>query len=77
MAGPMTNFVLAGLFLLLIFTPFKVIGLFGAQINSFLGLFNMLPFLNIDGKKILNWNKSVYIFMVILGIVLISTTFLI
>ena len=71
LAGPATNFALAILFILLIFTPLAPIGVFGAYINSFLGLFNMIPFLNFDGKKILAWNKPIYISSLIIGVLLL------
>ncbi|PLW80886.1 metalloprotease [Candidatus Woesearchaeota archaeon] len=71
LAGPATNFILAILFILLIFTPLAPIGVFGAYINSFLGLFNMIPFLNFDGKKILAWNKPIYISTLVTGVVLL------
>jgi Zn-dependent protease len=63
-AGPMVNIVLAVLFLPL---PFIFqggflysIGVFGFFVNSWLALFNMLPFWVLDGKKVLAWNKVVY-----------------
>ena len=67
-AGPAVNLVLALIFLSLIFLfPVKgVIGIlyYGFVINSWLGLFNMLPFGNFDGAKIFLWNKAVYGIMV-------------
>jgi len=32
----------------------------GYFVNSLIALFNMLPFGNFDGRKILVWNKAVY-----------------
>ena len=44
-AGPATNMGLAVIFLaIFFFTPFKLLGFFGAQVNTFIGLFNLLPF---------------------------------
>jgi Zn-dependent protease len=73
LAGPLTNYVLALIFLGLsfIFLPFSKIFAIGFWINSFLGLFNLLPFLNFDGKKILYWNRYVWLAMVILGIIFV------
>ena len=62
LAGPLTNLVLALIFLFI----GGSIGLFGFKINSWLALFNMLPFLGLDGSKVLEWNKI--IFFVIIGI---------
>lgn len=70
-AGPMTNFVLAGIFLGLMFTQFKAIASFGAQVNAFLGLFNLLPFGNIDGKKVFDWDKRIYAGTAIIGVILL------
>lgn len=75
-AGPIMNFILAFLFLpLIIYFPnglINTIGMYGLMINTWLGLFNLIPFAMFDGKKILAWNKSVYVFLVIVAIALMS-----
>lgn len=73
-AGPLVNLALALIFLLLILVS-PVAGLFGIfyysfVINSWLGLFNMLPFGNFDGAKIFLWNKIVYGVMVGIAVLL-------
>ncbi|MBS3157993.1 hypothetical protein J4206_01770 [Candidatus Woesearchaeota archaeon] len=73
-AGPLVNLALAMIFLLLIFI-FPVAGLLGISyygfiINSWLGLFNMLPFGNFDGAKIFRWNKFVFGTMIGIAILL-------
>lgn len=70
-AGPITNYVLALLFFGLgfAFPTLNFIWQTGFSINLWLGLFNMIPFLNFDGKKILDWNRYVWIAMVLFGIV--------
>ncbi len=73
-AGPLTNFILAMLFL-----PFALMGLglvstvarFGLLINTWIGLFNLLPFLNFDGKKILHWSKQAYFSLVLFGVIML------
>lgn len=75
-AGPLTNYVLAGLFFgLTLLFPFTstlyVIGAMGYQINLWLGLFNMIPFGNFDGIKIYHWNIPVWVGMVAVGILLL------
>ncbi len=65
LAGPMTNIVLALVFLILILT-FRTEGIleyflgFGLTINSLLAAFNMIPMMPFDGAKVIAWNKSVY-----------------
>lgn len=64
-AGPVVNLVLAIFFIILslIFQPTGIFGLItslGIWINAFLGVFNMLPFWVLDGKKVLAWNKPIY-----------------
>ena len=63
-AGPIVNLVLASLFLALLFSPlphyFKFLSYYGFLINSWLALFNMVPFWLFDGYKIFKWNKIMY-----------------
>ena len=71
-AGPGINLILAFIFLGVLFMPptgiIKTIASYGFLINSWLALFNMLPFWNFDGKKILAWNKIAYALMVIIAV---------
>ncbi|MFT4343926.1 MAG: site-2 protease family protein [Candidatus Woesearchaeota archaeon] len=75
-AGPATNFGLAIIFLMLMmYTEGISSGLtlffsFGAMINTWIGLFNMIPFWVFDGKKIITWSKPVYFSMVGIGVLL-------
>ncbi len=73
LAGPLTNYILAMFFLsLMVFYPqFKFMFMVGFQINLWLGLFNMIPFGNFDGIKILHWNRYVWSIMVIFGMLFI------
>ncbi|MBU0459480.1 MAG: metalloprotease [Nanoarchaeota archaeon] len=70
LAGPATNFVLGLIFLGLVFLypAGSFIFLIGFQINFWLGLFNLIPFGNFDGKKILQWNNYVWLAMVAVGV---------
>jgi Zn-dependent protease len=62
-AGPLTNVGVA-----IIFLPFALffpsgsflgeMGFIGTQINIFLGLFNMLPIMPLDGAKVFAWSKA-------------------
>ncbi len=73
MAGPLANLIFALFFLTLLLIPvtglLKTLAGYGFLINTWLGLFNLLPFWNFDGKKILRWNKLVYGIMVFVGFV--------
>jgi len=71
-AGPVVNYILAGLFLIMSFIPgLLYIGMFGFTVNAWIGLFNMLPFGVFDGKKILAWSKPVFWGMVIIGVAMV------
>ena len=63
-AGPIVNLTLALIFLALILMQLpnilKSTAYYGFVINSWLALFNMIPFWLFDGYKILKWNKLVY-----------------
>lgn len=74
-AGPFVNLVLATIFALIAFvvkpneaSVLEIVIFLGIWINAFLGIFNMLPFWILDGKKVLAWNKKVY-FLVLAGLV--------
>lgn len=59
-AGPWMNIVLCLLFWGLTFTPIGAIAAYGAGINAWLALFNMLPFGPLDGTKVLAWSPLVW-----------------
>tara|TARA_Y100000310_G_scaffold341299_1_gene440024 strand:- start:4497 stop:5114 length:618 start_codon:yes stop_codon:yes gene_type:complete len=73
-AGPITNFVIAVGFLILFFTipyPFvRDIATYGYFINTWLGLFNLIPVWEFDGKKILAWSKQYYFITLAVGLFL-------
>lgn len=66
LAGPATNIILAGLFFLLLYYFSSVpilgaLGLLGFTVNSFLALFNMVPFSILDGAKVFRWNPLIWV----------------
>lgn len=75
LAGPLTNLVLALFFLFLLFSInpagiFNIFLNFGLRINSFLALFNLIPVMPFDGRKIFEWNKGVYIATMLFALIL-------
>ncbi len=70
LAGPMSNFVFAAVFAM-IFIAIPLSGLTfilpvyfvlqgGIVLNSFLGLFNMIPFQPFDGRTVIKWNRAIW-----------------
>ena len=82
-AGPATNIVLAFLFIgvkvlagavyssQLLFS----IASYGASVNAWLAVFNMLPFMGLDGTKVLAWNLKAYTGLLVLAIGVMVLTF--
>ena len=62
LAGPITNHLLAIMFLPLMIFPgvIGVVGQMGVWINLFLAAFNMIPFGPLDGKSVYDWHKGVF-----------------
>jgi Zn-dependent protease len=64
-AGPLTNLVLAIVFLipLLLVDLSGIVGViftFGFRINALLAAFNMIPVMPFDGAKVMEWDKRVF-----------------
>ena len=60
LAGPLTNTVLALIFLIIFQATSFSIAQIGFTINAYLAVFNMLPFGFFDGAKVFRWNKTVF-----------------
>jgi len=73
-AGPIVNVVIAiGLLVTLPALGRTTIGpaiVYGAAVNSFLALFNLIPFSIFDGHKIFVWNKRYWLIVFILALAL-------
>ena len=61
LAGPATNIGLAVIFLTLNFVEPALLFTLGARINTWLALFNLIPFGPLDGAKILRWDKGIWL----------------
>jgi Zn-dependent protease len=71
-AGAIANLSIAAICLSLALIPVTgillMIAKYGFLINTWLALFNMIPFAMFDGKKVYKWNKTVYFIMVAVAI---------
>lgn len=71
-AGPLTNIILAGIFLgITLVTTGLIAGIafFIGYINAFLALFNLIPFGFFDGRKIFSWRKDIWGLLIALSII--------
>jgi Zn-dependent protease len=63
-AGPITNISLSLVFLSVAYAPvpgvYSLLFLLIASFNSFIALFNLIPFGVLDGYKIFSWNKKIW-----------------
>lgn len=62
LAGPLTNIVLAIAFTVagFLYPIYSAIAGFGASINIWLALFNMIPVPPLDGSKVFQWDKKIW-----------------
>ena len=66
--GPVMNLSLALVFILLnTLYPMLLFSL-GARINTWLAVFNLIPFGPLDGAKIFRWHKGVWVAIVVAGV---------
>lgn len=61
LVGPMTNIALCLGFMLAYMAEPSQILFVGARFNAWIALFNLIPFMGLDGSKIFSWNKLVWI----------------
>jgi len=76
MSGPLANIIIASttlmLYIYVIEEPIisQLVG-FICVINAFLAAFNLLPFGPLDGIKIIRWNATVWIIILIIAIIIL------
>ncbi|MEA3430254.1 MAG: site-2 protease family protein [Nanoarchaeota archaeon] len=79
-AGPLTNIVLAlifyGLSLILRGDFIPAVMEYGFMLNGLLAAFNMLPVGNFDGRKVLKWNKLVWVVMMLVSAILFGMAYM-
>ena len=75
--GPAMNLLLAAVFIILNMANPTLLFTLGARINSWLAIFNLIPFGPLDGGKILKWNKGVWLAAIAIGIGLFITEYFI
>ena len=79
-AGPMVNTIITAslLILLPIFRGGLIYAalLYGAAINAFLALFNLIPFSVFDGKKVFTWNRQYWTVLFAVSATLTAYTYL-
>ena len=79
-AGPLTNIALTLFFLAcvqIVQGPIAFVFRFGVMINSFISLFNLIPFGVLDGFKIFYWNKLIWVAAFSLSLVLTIYSYLV
>lgn len=61
LVGPLTNVALGTGFLLALMFDYSQLFVIGARFNAWIAIFNLIPFMGLDGSKIFSWNKLVWI----------------
>jgi len=71
-AGPLTNIVFSTVFLGLTFVPTAYYPIFavGAFFNGYIAVFNLIPMGILDGYKIFNWNKTLWVLIFAVSVAL-------
>ncbi|MEM2924095.1 MAG: hypothetical protein QXJ68_00185 [Methanocellales archaeon] len=70
LAGPLANLILAMFFFGIMLSTkglLKTIAASGLIVNTWLAAFNLIPFGPLDGKKVWDWNKEIYLTVAIIA----------
>jgi len=67
LAGPLVNIIFLIIFSL---TPTSIIPFarFAAMINAWLAIFNLIPFSPLDGEKVFNWDRRIWLVAVLIPV---------
>jgi Zn-dependent protease len=80
LAGPIVNVVITVALLttlpILAHTILYFAILYGAAINAFLALFNLIPFAIFDGRKVYAWNRRYWAVMFVVALTLTAYTYI-
>jgi Zn-dependent protease len=75
-AGPLTNLILAFLAMLsslaLPAGGMRQVLEIGSWVNTYMALFNLIPFGDFDGLKVFRWNKGAWALIVVLSLALLA-----
>lgn len=74
-AGPLTNLIVAYMFLYLAIVYQNALFFMISTVNAFIGFFNLMPFFPLDGSKVLPWNPLIYFALLALYIPLLAVVF--
>jgi len=75
--GPMTNLIMGFGFLMASYMfPYSVYLYVGASFNAWIAMFNLLPFGVLDGQKIFDWNKVVWVCTMAFTMILFIASYL-
>lgn len=74
-SGPVMNLCLAVIFILLNVSYPMLLFSLGARINTWLAVFNLIPFGPLDGAKIFRWHKGAWLAAIAVGIGLFAAEY--
>jgi len=76
-AGPVTNMLLSTVFLGTSFLSTDYAGLLilASAFNSWIAMFNLIPFGILDGFKVFQWSKAVWIIAFLVGLMLVIISY--
>ncbi len=79
LAGPVVNVAITAV-LYIVMPAFRETEVYaalltGAAINSFLAMFNLIPFAVLDGKKIYSWNRRYWVTLFVIALALTAYTY--